>query len=103
VNEITSYIIHPKPSAHEELYAMALETETLKSLAESITRLTNVLTTYLESHELASPSFSTDGLAEYPIAPEFAGPRMMLIQSLFTMLHLAMGSKDYIFTQGLLV
>jgi len=80
---------------------MAHAHETLESLAAKVAQLTWSITSYLNSEGLPQPSFAVDGPAAYPATPELTASRMMLIQSLTDMLHLARGGRDFIFTQSI--
>lgn len=80
---------------------MAHVHETLESLAAKVAQLTWSITSYLNSEGLPQPSFAVDGPAAYPATPELTASRMMLIQSLTDMLHLARGGRDFIFTQSI--
>jgi hypothetical protein len=80
---------------------MASQQATLESLAGNIAELTKSITSYLKAEGLPAPSFAADAPAEYPAAPEITGPRLMLVQALMDMLHLAMGSKDFVLMQSL--
>ncbi|KAL1840070.1 hypothetical protein VTK73DRAFT_3857 [Phialemonium thermophilum] len=77
-------------------------TETLDELAARVVDLTGRITSYLTAQGLPQPSFARDGgLEEYPEAPQVKGPRMRLIETLWDMLHLAMGGKDYVFMNSI--
>ncbi|KAK1770138.1 O-methyltransferase-domain-containing protein [Phialemonium atrogriseum] len=80
---------------------MAQTEETLGSLAAKVAELTSTITNYLSSEGLPQPSFAADAPAQYPAVPEVTQPRLKLIQSLSDMLHLALGGRDYIFTQSI--
>lgn len=82
---------------------MAQTLDTLESLAFKVAELTATITSYLNSEGLPQPSFAADSPAQYPAVPEITEPRMILIQSLSDMLHLALGGRDYIFTQSISV
>lgn len=82
---------------------MAQTEETLGSLAAKVAELTSTITNYLSSEGLPQPSFAADAPAQYPAVPEVTQPRLKLIQSLSDMLHLALGGRDYIFTQSISV
>ena len=69
----------------------------LESLAETIGQLSKTITSYLSLNGFAQPSFAIDAPPSYPPAPEVQGPRLMLIQALTDMLHLAYGSNDFLF------
>lgn len=80
---------------------MAHVHETLDTLSAKVAQLTWSITSYLNSEGLPQPSFAAAGPAAFPAAPELTASRMMLIQSLTDMLHLARGGRDYIFTQSI--
>jgi hypothetical protein len=82
---------------------MAQSQETLDSLATKIAHHAKGISSYLSDHGLLAPSFAADNAAEYPQVPEVQGARLMLIESLMDMLHLAMGGSEYIFTQSMVV
>ncbi len=76
---------------------------TLSGLAATIAEATKAITSYLNVNGLPQPSFSEDGPADYPKAPEIEGQRFQLIEALQDMLRLAMGPSESIFFQPLLV
>lgn len=82
---------------------MSQSRETLDSLASKISDQSKAITTYLSANGLRAPSFEGNNVAEYPPIPEVQEARLMLIESLMDMLHLAMGGSEYIFIQTMVV
>jgi hypothetical protein len=83
--------------------APAQSQETLDSLATKVAHHARTIGSYLSDHNLVAPSFAADNAAEYPHVPEVQGARLVLIESLMDMLHLAVGGSEYIATQSMVV
>ncbi|KAK0614953.1 O-methyltransferase-domain-containing protein [Bombardia bombarda] len=80
---------------------MAEHEQTLESLAAAVSQAAKAITSYLNAHSLTLPSFSEDGPADYPKAPELSEARFQLLESLMDMTHLALGPTDFSLTQPL--
>ncbi|KAH6876328.1 S-adenosyl-L-methionine-dependent methyltransferase [Thelonectria olida] len=73
---------------------MTNATPSLTSLAEAISQASSALASKLEQDGHAAPSFTEDGLAEYPKSPEILGLRMQLLDAATDMYRLALGPTD---------
>jgi len=82
---------------------MAQSQPTLNSLAATISKATEAITSHLEQNGLPQPSFAEDGPASYPNAPEVQGARFQLIGALLDLLNLAYGPADMSFINIVLV
>lgn len=76
---------------------------TLNSLAETIAQAANTITSYLEFNNLPAPSFSENGPASYPMAPEVQDARLQLLGALSDMTHLTMGPESFSILQPIYV
>lgn len=82
---------------------MAEFNPTLKVLAETISQTAKAITSYLDAHDIPTPSFAEDSPTDYPSVPEVQGPRLKLIEALSDMMLLAMGPTDFCFMKPIYV
>ncbi|KAF1808284.1 S-adenosyl-L-methionine-dependent methyltransferase [Eremomyces bilateralis CBS 781.70] len=73
----------------------------LVELASKVTEMATAVTSHMNSVNAPLPSLDKDGLHPYPPSPEVQGPRMMLIESLMDMLHVAIGPVEFQFWHSL--
>lgn len=73
---------------------MANQSPSLSSLAETISQTANALASKLQQDGFPAPSFTEDGLADYPKTPELMGLRMALLDATTDLYRLALGPID---------
>ncbi|KAF2102402.1 putative O-methyltransferase [Rhizodiscina lignyota] len=80
---------------------MAGPQPTLLELSSKISEIARSMSSYMETKNWPAPSFAASSVESYPQAPELHSARMMLIETLMDMLHLAISPSEFLFWHAL--